>query len=51
MTAHHKGAIEMAQMELRDGQSTDAKDLAQQIIDAQQAEIKTMQGMLATSME
>jgi uncharacterized protein (DUF305 family) len=39
MTAHHEGAIEMATTELRDGSLPEVKRLAQQIIDAQQAEI------------
>ena len=39
MTAHHEGAIEMANTELRDGTLPEVKRLAQQIIDAQQAEI------------
>jgi uncharacterized protein (DUF305 family) len=43
MTAHHQGAIEMATTELRDGSLPEAKQLAQQIIDAQQAEIDQFQ--------
>jgi len=39
MTAHHEGAIEMANTELRDGALPEVKRLAQQIIDAQQGEI------------
>jgi uncharacterized protein (DUF305 family) len=39
MTAHHQGAIEMANTELRDGALPEVKQLAQHIIDAQQAEI------------
>ena len=39
MAAHHEGAIEMATTELRDGSLPEVKRLAQQIIDAQQAEI------------
>jgi uncharacterized protein (DUF305 family) len=39
MTAHHQGAIDMATTELRDGSLPEVKRLAQQIIDAQQAEI------------
>jgi uncharacterized protein (DUF305 family) len=39
MTAHHKGAIEMATVGLRDGSLPEVKRLAQQILDAQQAEI------------
>jgi uncharacterized protein (DUF305 family) len=39
MTAHHQGAIEMANTELGDGSLPEVKRLAQQIIDDQQAEI------------
>jgi uncharacterized protein (DUF305 family) len=39
MTAHHEGAIEMANTELRDGSLPEVKQLAQQIIKAQQGEI------------
>lgn len=49
MTEHHTGAITMAQTELRDGQSADAKALAQKIIDAQQTEIATMKQLLSAS--
>ena len=35
MTAHHQGAIEMANSELRDGSLSEVKRLAQQIIDDQ----------------
>ena len=48
MTQHHRGAIDMAQQELDNGENPDALDLAQTIIDAQTAEIATMQGILAT---
>jgi uncharacterized protein (DUF305 family) len=46
MIAHHDGAIEMARTELAKGTSTEAKALAQKIIDAQQAEITEMEGLL-----
>lgn len=46
MITHHQGAIEMAQTELSDGSNTDAKQLAQNVIDAQQAEIESMQEIL-----
>ena len=42
MTAHHQGAIQMAQTELADGQNPEAKALAQKIITAQQGEITQM---------
>ncbi|MGM1060860.1 DUF305 domain-containing protein [Saccharothrix sp. Mg75] len=48
MIKHHQGAIEMAQTELQQGSNADAKKLAQQIIDSQQAEITEMQGLLQT---
>lgn len=46
MIAHHEGAVQMAQTELRDGRNPEAKALAQKIIDAQQTEITQMQEML-----
>ena len=46
MIAHHEGAVQMAQTELRDGRNPEAKALAQTIIDAQQSEITQMQEML-----
>jgi uncharacterized protein (DUF305 family) len=46
MIEHHEGAIEMAETELADGQDPEAKELAQAIIDAQQAEIEEMRGIL-----
>ena len=47
MIEHHKGAIEMAQIELADGSNADAKELASTIIDAQQSEIFSMESLLA----
>jgi len=49
MIKHHQGAIDMAKTELGKGASTDAKALAQKIIDAQQGEITEMQGMPSKS--
>jgi len=46
MIKHHQGAIDMAKTELQNGSSADAKKLAQQIIDSQQAEITEMKGLL-----
>lgn len=46
MIAHHEGAVQMAGTELAEGADSDAKALAQQIIDAQQAEIQQMQALL-----
>ena len=48
MIKHHQGAVTMAQAELANGQSSDAKQLAQQIIDAQNKEIDTMTALLPT---
>jgi len=42
MTRHHQGAIEMATTELRAGSLGEVKQLAQQIITAQQREIQQM---------
>ena len=49
MIEHHQGAIEMSQTELQDGENADAKALAQTIIDAQEAEIATMEGLFGGS--
>ncbi|GAB2966158.1 DUF305 domain-containing protein [Saccharothrix stipae] len=46
MIEHHRGAIDMAQAQLRQGRNADAKELARRIIDAQQAEITEMEGLL-----
>ena len=48
MIEHHRGAIDMAQDEVDDGQNSDAVSLAQKIIDTQTAEITTMEEILAT---
>ncbi len=47
MIEHHEGAVEMARSELADGESVEAKGLAQEIIDGQEAEIVTMKKLLA----
>ncbi|EOD66863.1 DUF305 domain-containing protein, partial [Amycolatopsis vancoresmycina] len=49
MIEHHQGAVEMAKTELTKGSNADAKALARKIIDAQQAEITEMQGLLSQS--
>jgi len=49
MIRHHEGAIAMAETELGEGMSPDAKALAQDIIDAQQAEIDEMRTLLAAA--
>ncbi|WP_091295110.1 DUF305 domain-containing protein [Amycolatopsis xylanica] len=46
MIEHHRGAVTMARDELRDGAHTGARQLAQQVIDGQEAEIATMTGLL-----
>lgn len=46
MIQHHTGAIVMAEQELANGQDADVLDLAQQIIDAQTAEIAEMEQLL-----
>ncbi|PZF86071.1 DUF305 domain-containing protein [Jiangella anatolica] len=46
MIEHHEGAITMAETELAEGQDSEALELAQTIIDAQQAEITQMEQML-----
>ncbi len=46
MIAHHEGAITMAKDETKNGAHGDAKALARQIVDDQQAEIHTMNKIL-----
>ena len=46
MTAHHKGAVDMAKDEDKDGQNPQAVQLAEQVIADQEAEITEMQQML-----
>lgn len=46
MIAHHEGALAMAETELADGTNPEALALAQEIVDAQEAEIAEMRGML-----
>ncbi|MFD8493218.1 DUF305 domain-containing protein [Amycolatopsis sp. NPDC059657] len=46
MIEHHRGAVTMARDELRDGAHVGAKQLAQAIIDGQEAEIATMTKLL-----
>ncbi|WP_413451265.1 DUF305 domain-containing protein [Georgenia phoenicis] len=46
MIAHHRGAVDMAQEELDGGENPEALDLAQKIIDDQQAEISEMEELL-----
>jgi uncharacterized protein (DUF305 family) len=46
MVKHHQGALDMAKTELAGGADPAAKALAQRIVDAQQAEIAEMRGLL-----
>jgi uncharacterized protein (DUF305 family) len=43
MAAHHQGAVDMANAELKDGSLPEVTRLAQQIIDTQQDEIDQLQ--------
>ena len=47
MVKHHQGAITMAEQELAEGENPAAKQLAQTIVDTQQAEITTMNELLS----
>ncbi|WP_040812455.1 DUF305 domain-containing protein [Nocardia concava] len=49
MIEHHKGAIDMANTELKQGVNAESKTLAQSIVTAQQQEIDQMNGMLGQS--
>ena len=49
MIGHHEGAVEMARTELADGVNPEAKALAQQVVDSQQAEIAEMKELLSRS--
>lgn len=46
MIMHHEGAVTMARAELANGHNVAAEQLAQQVIDAQQAEIQKMKALL-----
>lgn len=48
MIEHHRGAVDMAETQLAQGQNPQAKALAQTIITSQTAEITTMQNLLNT---
>ena len=49
MVVHHEGAVEMAQEQLEAGENPSALALAQEVIDAQQAEIQRMQDLLGNA--
>ena len=46
MTAHHEGAVEMAQEQIEQGQNPQAVELARQVVADQEAEIAEMEQML-----
>jgi uncharacterized protein (DUF305 family) len=46
MISHHQGAVEMAKAEIANGDNAEAKQLAERIVTAQQAEIDQMKQML-----
>ena len=48
MTVHHEGAVEMAQVEVDEGEDPDATALAEKIIEDQNAELELMDELLAT---
>ncbi|MGX5653661.1 DUF305 domain-containing protein [Geodermatophilus nigrescens] len=47
MTAHHAGAVQMAETEIADGENPDALAMAEEIRNTQNAEISEMQQLLA----
>ncbi len=46
MIEHHQGAVDMSETVLDEGRDPEVKDLAQRIIDAQEAEITEMRSLL-----
>lgn len=46
MIEHHEGAIDMAEDQLAEGADAEARELAEEIVDVQEAEIARMEGML-----
>lgn len=48
MLPHHIGAVDMAKVQLKYGKDAEMRQLAQEIIDAQQPEIELMQDWIAT---
>jgi uncharacterized protein (DUF305 family) len=48
MLAHHKGAIDMAKIEMAFGENPEMRKLAEEIIRAQQAEVEQISAWLKT---
>ncbi|UER54312.1 DUF305 domain-containing protein [Kineosporiaceae bacterium SCSIO 59966] len=48
MVEHHRGAIEMAEAQLQDGENAEALALAEDVVAAQTAEIEEIEQLLAT---
>jgi uncharacterized protein (DUF305 family) len=48
MIVHHEGAVTMADEQLASGENPDALEMAQEIVDAQRAEIEAMREILAS---
>ena len=46
MIEHHEGAVEMAEVEVAEGEYADAVALAEEIIESQEAEIAEMEALL-----
>lgn len=46
MIMHHEGAVEMAQEHLEAGANPEARELSQEVVDAQESEIEEMRGLL-----
>jgi len=47
MTEHHRGAVDMAETEIADGENAEAVALAEKIVEDQTAEIEEMETLLA----
>jgi uncharacterized protein (DUF305 family) len=47
MRIHHQGAIDMAEMELKNGKDASMRKMAQEVIKAQKKEIATIDRFLA----
>ncbi|WP_017593531.1 DUF305 domain-containing protein [Nocardiopsis potens] len=51
MIEHHEGAVDMAQAQLDEGVSAEATELATAVVEAQEAEISEMRGLLGEPSE